>query len=107
MEYPLCDQTVTVYRCQEKTVLRQVVEGCYLELGQTYRSQDARHDREFLLVVPGQLQQVFPGDRLVPGVGPQVQDEAELLPVYLPDVLTVGKVKRFFWNGKLSHIEAS
>lgn len=107
MEYPLCDQAVTVYRCKEDTVLRQVLEGCYLELGDSCRSQDVRHDREFLLVVPGQLQQVFPGDRLVPGVGPRVQRMKELLPAYVPQVLTVRKVKRFFWNGRLSHIEAS
>lgn len=106
MEYPLCDQTVTVYRQGDGQVLRQVLENCYLELEEKLRTQDARLEKTFLLVVPGQLQRVFPGDRLVPGIGPEVADWEALLPAFLPQVLTVGKVKRFYWDGKLSHIEA-
>lgn len=107
MEYPLCDQTVTVYRLGDGQVLRQVLEECYLELEEATLSQDARPEGSFLLVVPSTLQRVFPGDRLVPGIGPQVSDPSQLLPVYIKDLMTVKKVRRFYWDGKLSHIEAS
>ena len=105
MEYPLCTQTVTVYRIGDGQVLRQVLEGCYLELRDAVKPQDARPDKNFLLVVPSPLQRVFPGDRLVPGIGPEVSAE-RLLPVYMQDLITVKEVKRFYWDGQLSHIEA-
>ena len=106
MEYPLCGHTVTVYR-QGEPVLRQVLEDCYLEREQEWVPRDARPKNTFLLVVPGQVQRVFPGDRVVPGIGPKVADWNSLLPATQPDLMTVTKVKRFFWNGKLSHIEAT
>jgi len=106
MEYPLCTQTVTVYRTGDGQVLRQVLEGCYLELRDSALPQDARPDKSFLLVVPSPLQRVFPGDRLVPGIGPEVSDGSRLLPVYIKDLMTVKHVKRFYWDGVLSHIEA-
>jgi len=108
MEYPLCDQVVTVYRRRADTVLRQVLEGCYLDVQVTAVPGDDRQQRKFLLVVPGSVQRVFPGDRLVPGEGPQVTagDWDRFLPVFQEDMLIVGTVKRFYWNGELCHVEA-
>ncbi len=106
MEYPLCNQTVTVYRIREDQVLRQVIADCYLEASEEMAAADNRPNRKFLLVVPGKVQRVFPGDRVVPGIGPKDIKAGSLLPVACPDLLLVSKVKRFFWNGELSHIEA-
>ena len=96
MEYPFCDMTVTVYRAGD----RQVLTGCYLEISQGRQPADERLQKDFLLVVPGSEQRVFPGDRLVPGIGPEVWDPQ------LPEGLTVSTVRRFFLDGRLSHIEA-
>ena len=95
MEYPLCDQTVTVYR----SGLRLVIHGCYLEISQGQEPEDRCPQWEFLLVVPGACQRVFPGDRLVPGQGPETITAAE-------HPLVVSQVKRFFLDGQLTHIEA-
>ena len=97
MEYPFCDQTVTVYR----PGLRQVLEGCYLEISQGSQPSDARLETDFLLIVPGCEQRVFPGDHLVPGIGPETWDPC------LRDGMTVSRVRRCFWDNTLSHIEAT
>ena len=96
MEYPFCDQTVTVYRGD----LRQVICGCYLEISQGRQPADKRPQWDFLLVVPGCVQRVFPGDLMVPGIGPeQLTDEERPVPIT--------QVKRFYWNNTLCHIEAT
>ena len=96
MEYPFCDQTVTVYRGD----LRQVICGCYLEISQGRQLQDERPRWEFLLVVPCQEQRVFPGDLLIPGIGPEI-----LTAAHRP--IPVTQVRPYFWNGSLTHIEAT
>ena len=106
MEYPLCQQTVTLYRKQGDTLLRQVVEGCYLEWKCQAVPGDARQERQFMLVMPGNIQRVFPGDRILEGVGPEEVDWERFLPVYVDGLLIVEHVKRFYWNGALCHVEA-
>ena len=101
MDYPLCDQTVTLYRPHADGVLRQVLEGCYLEVTSDLRQHDRRLDRKFLLLVPGACQRVFPGDHLIPGNGPQDFDP------HHPELLTVHAVTRFFLHNTLTHIEAT
>ncbi len=96
MEYPFCDQTVTVYRGD----LRLVICGCYLEISQGRQPADERPQWDFLLVVPGGVQRVFPGDLLVPGMGPETLSHADR-------PIPVTRVRRYFWNGDLTHIEAT
>ena len=107
MEYPLCDQTVTVYRLVDGQVCRQVLTDCYLEVRTEAAPEDHRQKTEFLLVVPGKTERVLLGDRVVPGEGPEEIHWDLFLPVYVKDLLVVSRVKRFFWKGKLSHLEVS
>ena len=107
--YPLCDQTVTVYRLSEGRIHRQVLVGCYLQTAESRLPQDDRPQRTFLLVVPGPEAQILVGDRVVPGEGPQITLEGwqHFLPVSVPDLVVVGKTQRFYWEGQLSHTEAT
>ena len=100
MEYAFCDQTVTVYRMQGNALTKIVLSGCYLEVGQGRKPENARPQWDFLLIVPGSEQRVFPGDLLVPGIGPE-----QLGPVDHP--LVVGHIKSYYWEGRLAHIEAT
>ena len=109
MEYPLCDQTVTVYRLKDGQVCRQVLHGCYFQLQERKKPADERPLREFLLVVPGNAQRVFPGDWVVPGEGPRVSATqwAAFLPVHNRDMVVVGQVRNCYWEGTLCHTEAT
>lgn len=110
MDYPLCDQTVTIYRKHADQVLRLVAYGCYFSCRDTMLRDEngSRQSRSFLLVMPGNIQRVFPGDRVCPGEGPQVaaQDWDRFLPVLVPGLVQVAYTKPFYWNGKLCHVEA-
>ena len=110
LDYSLCNQTVTVYRLQGETVLRQVVQGCYFE-SRTERKTDAlgsRTDFGFLLVTPGPEQRVFPGDRVMPGVGPEIEPEqwAGFIPAEMPGLYEAAYAAPYRWDGKLCHVEA-
>jgi len=107
MEYPLCNQTVTVYRLVDGQVCRRVLENCYLEVSAKAVPGDCRQEQTFLLVVPGQETLVQPGDRVLPGVGPEAVSWERLLPVFVKELLVVSQVKRFYWEGAMSHLEAS
>lgn len=107
MEHPLCNQTVTVYRQKNGQVHRQVLENCYLEVMTKAVPGDHRRERSFLLVVPGDRRSVAPGDRVLPGIGPEEVHWNLFLPVYVKELLVVSKVKPFYWEGRMSHLEAS
>ncbi len=99
----LLNQTVTVYRADGT---RQVIENCQLcvkkglhtdHLGTQYRDR-------FTLIVRGS-HDLRPGDRLTPGIGPEAVDWSSFLPE-MGKVYRIGYVQPFFWNGKVSHMEA-
>ncbi len=110
LDYSLCDQTVTLYRKQGDSVLRQVVEGCLFRF-QDSRTVDAmgcRQDRPFLLVMPGAPQRVFPGDRVMAGLGPEVTAQMwrDFIPVKVPGLGEVSYAAPYFWEGSICHVEA-
>ena len=99
----LLNQTVTVYRADGT---RMVLENCCLavkrglytdQLGTSWRNS-------FTLIVRGS-RDLRPGDRLVPGIGPERVQWESLLPE-TGNVYRIGYVQPFFWNGKISHMEA-
>ena len=103
MEYPLCDQTVTVYHMAGGEIFRQVIHGCYF---QQQEKGTGPVERPFLLVIPGDTLQVFPGDRVLPGEGPEVTDWDAFLPATEPQLARIGWVKPCYWQGTLCHTEA-
>ena len=111
MEYPLCDRTVTVYRLESGQVLRQVVHGCYFQQSEELVTEYTgnRLQPAFLLVMPGQTQRVFAGDRVMAGEGPIVSagQWVRFVPALVPGLVQVGQVKPCYWQGVLCHTEAS
>ena len=104
----LCDKTVTLYRNQKGTVMRQVIQHAHLQC--TYRQLAKNYGEEqektFLLVLPAGEGTLQPGDRIWNGVGPEVADWETFLPAAYPELMELSFVIPRYWNGTLSHWEA-
>lgn len=110
MTYPLCHQTVTVYHREGQQIIRKVAENCYYHW-QDQKLVDAegvRLDRKFLLILPGDTQGVFPGDRIYDGEGPEVSlgQWAEFLPVLVPGLSEAAYAICHSFDGRICHTEA-
>lgn len=110
LDYSLCDQTVTIYRKQGQSVLRQVVEGCFYswQEEQTEDELGVRRDTKCLVILPGDTNWVSIGDRIYPGIGPQIQvgDWSGFLPVTVAGLSEISYVSPCYWEGSVCHIEA-
>lgn len=108
LDYSLCRQTVTVYRLEGDTLCRTVVDGCLYDY-EDLLTQDAsgcRMERRFLLVMPGSVQRVFPGDRVYDGIGPEEVDWSRFLPVNVPGLAVAEYAHVCRWGGEVCHTEA-
>lgn len=110
LDYSLCCQTVTIYRKQGDSILRQAAENCYLE-ARDQRVTDtlgSRGDFSFLLVMPGPDRRVFPGDRVMAGEGPEVslEDWDGFIPAKVPGLYEVEYAAPYTWEGETCHVEA-
>ena len=110
IDYRFCDRPVTVYRKEQGKLYRLVVENCYYNWQMTECNdvQGRRVERLFLLVMPGSCQQVFPGDLIYDGVGPEVEDIdwARFVPAAVEGLSQVGYLRPWFWDGTMAHLEA-
>lgn len=110
MDYSLCKETVTIYRREPDRVIRTVVHNCYLEMREKrdFSTIGCHRDTCFLLIMPGSTQQVFPGDRVMRGIGPEVALEQwrEFIPAAVPGLGEASYAAPFYWNGEISHVEA-
>ena len=103
LDYSLCTQTVTVYRKEDTGVCRFVLENCYLEM-EVCEHTDVLGKQQafrFLLIMPGQEQLVFPGDRIVEGVGAEVEAWAQTNGFAQVEYATLCR-----WDGCICHTEA-
>lgn len=110
VDYSLCCQTVTAYRRTEEGIQRTVIPGCYLQW-QEELDEDGiriRDENKFLLIQPGEKQLVFPGDRVLPGVGPEIQMEEweSFAPSGIRGLVIVEYATAFRWEGVFCHTEA-
>ena len=103
LSYPLCNQTITLYRPADDGVQRQVLEGCF------YRYEDRvtedRFVRKFILICPGKTE-VRPGDRIFDGIGPESVVWAEFLPISVAGLSQADYAAPWYWEGKIAHWEA-
>ena len=104
MTYPLCDQTVTIYRLDGDKVLRRVAENCFFRWQHRLRQdeQGLRSQRRFLLIQPGE-NPIYPGDKIMPGIGPEV-GSADW--EKLSDCAVAAYAEPNYWQGKICHWEA-
>lgn len=109
MDYPMCCQTVTVYRKEGSAVTRRVARDCYYryEDALTEDEQGQRFVRRFLLIQPGELP-LRPGDRVLEGEGPEVtaaQWEG-FVPVNVPGLSQAAYATAWRLSGQVCHWEA-
>lgn len=111
VDYSLCDQTVTVYHQEDGTYTRTVHKRAFLDFKKT-QSVDKTGSKEansFLLVIPGDTQAVFCGDKVLLGVGEEIltrEQWAALVPTKRPGLVVVSYVDCKYWKGKMIHTEA-
>ena len=109
LDYSLCNQTVTLYRMENGTVRRQVVENALYRwrLEQVTDELGTRQETKFSLILAGQ-HMLQPGDRVYDGTGPAITLEQwpGFLPVTVPGLSQVRYVKPCYWQGELCHTEA-
>ena len=110
MDYSMCCQTVTVYRKTESGISRVEIPGCFLQWQEEkeYDRLGAVEKRKFLLIQPGERQLVFPGDRVLAGIGPEVspEDWATFLPTRIPGLVETAYATAYSWQGRFCHTEA-
>lgn len=105
IHYGLCRQTVTVYHREGEIVRRTVIPNAFLELRRK-RSLDRQGSRDsfgFLLVIPGEAQSVFVGDKILHGTGPEI-DRAGWNS--FTDCCVAQWAEQKFWEGRPVHTEA-
>ena len=111
VRYDLCNQTVTVYHKVDKVYIRTVYSKAFLDRKKTQSvdktgSQDAN---SFLLVIPGNVQTVFVGDKVFEGIGPEIstaEDWRTFIPSTVPQLVVVSYADPKRWNGEIVHTEA-
>ena len=111
VDYRLCNQTVTVYHRDGDIYTRTVHNRAFLDFKKT-QSIDKTGSKEansFLLVIPGDTQAVFVGDKVMIGVGPEISTRdawAAFIPSRVPGLAVVSYADPKYWNGKIVHTEA-
>ncbi len=111
VDYRLCNQTVTVYHPDGDKYTRTVYRRAFLDFRKT-QSVDKTGSKEansFLLIVPGDTQAVFVGDKVLLGEGQEIADRAAwaaLIPSKVSGLVVVGYADPKYWGGKLVHTEA-
>lgn len=111
VDYRLCNQTVTVYHKDGDTYTRTVYERAFLDFRktQTVDKTGSKEANSFLLVIPGDTQAVFVGDKVLLGVGLEIGTReawAAFIPSKVPGLVVVSYVDPKYWNGKIVHTEA-
>ena len=98
LDYSLCTMTVTVYHREGLT--RRVLEGVHFEYNDTLSVSGGMEslDRSLLLVIPG-FDPIRPGDKVLPGIGPEVHRWEDLT------VGPVTSVKPRYFRNALCHME--
>ena len=108
LDYSLCDQTVTLYRCKNDSIERIVLSGVHYQwqLQQTYDALGQQADTAFLLILPGEAD-IQVGDRVIRGEGPEIDLQAwpEFVQENVDGLCHVQFVQLYRF-GLLSHTEA-
>lgn len=113
-DYSLCQDTVTVYHEENGEVTRTVHERAYLDFKKTENIDrtGSAESNGFLLVIPGDVQACYVGDKVMLGEGPQVPDAEVLkwwrtfIPTKVDGLVVVKYVDMKRWGGRYVHTEA-
>ena len=111
VDYRLCNHTVTVYHKDGDIYTRTVHNRAFLDFRKT-QSVDKTGSKEansFLLVIPGDTQAVFVGDKVLLGEGPEISTRdawAAFIPAKVNGLVVVSYADPKYWNGEMVHTEA-
>ena len=86
VNYSLCNQTVTVYHKDGDTYIRTVYDRAFLDFRKTLTTDKtgSKESNSFLLVIPGDTQAVFVGDKVLLGKGAEARTYLKnICPVYI------------------------
>ena len=111
VDYRMCNQTVTVYHKDGDAYTRTVYERAFLDFKktQTVDKTGIKEANSFLLVIPGDTQTVFVGDKVFLGIGQEIStrdDWAAFIPSKVPGLAVVSYADPKYWGGKIVHTEA-
>lgn len=111
IDYRMCNQTVTVYHKEGDTITRTIHKRAFLEFrkNQTVDKTGSKESNSFLLVIPGDSQMVFVGDRVLLGEGPEITTKeawAAFIPSTTPGLVVVKYVDPKYWGTQMVHVEA-
>ena len=110
LAYPLCDQTVTVYHFDGIEVRRTIHYRAFLDFRkvENVNKTGSRDASSFLLVIPGLDSSIAVGDKVMRGLGPEVEGASgwrDLIPAKVPGLAVVAYVDPKFSGGKQTHVE--
>ena len=115
VDYRLCNQPVTVYhpvkdaRGQISGVDVKAYRG-FLDFKKVRNVEKTGSSEasSFLLVIPGNQQMVFPGDKVLLGEGQPIPPELwkDQIPSKVPGLCVVKYADVKYWNGQPIHTEA-
>ena len=111
VDYRLCNQRVTVYHQTGGSYSRRVFPHAFFDFkkAQSVDKTGNRESNSFLLVIPGESQAVFAGDKVFLGEGPEIstrEEWASFIPAKISGLAVVSYADPKYWNGKLVHTEA-
>ena len=111
VDYRMCNQTVTVYHKDGDNYTRTVYDRAYLDFrkNHTVDKTGSKESNSFLLVIPGDSQMVFAGDKVILGEGPEVstrEEWAAFIPTKVPGLVVVSYVDPKYWGTQMVHVEA-
>lgn len=111
IDYRMCNQTVTVYHRDGDTITCTFYPNAFFEHKKTQNidKTGSREVNAFLLVIPGNEQTVFVGDKVLRGMGPAIstrEEWAALIPAKVPGLGVVSYADPKYWGDELVHTEA-
>ena len=111
IDYRLCSQTVTVYHKDGDQYLRTVYDRAFLDFKKTQNVDKigVQESNSFLLVIPCDQQAVYPKDKVLLGVGPEIttrEEWAAFIPSKVSGLVVVEYVDPKYWRGQMVHVEA-
>ena len=107
----LCRQTVTVYRKEGEGYTRTVYPKAFFDMKKTQAVDKTGRTEasSFLLVIPGGEQAVFADDKILEGVGPEINNAdrwREFIPAKVPGLVVAKYADAKQWDGAIVHTEA-
>lgn len=110
VDYRLCNQTVTIYHKDGDKFTRKTVKA-FLDMKKTQNvdKTGSKEANSFLLVVPGDTQACYVGDKVYLGEGQEITTAEQwrsFIPANVPGLCVVQYVDVKIWNGQIVHTEA-